>query len=75
MPFDQALILSYSFTPVEAAGFVAAALALLGFLILATLPLFGRKRRVQALGPMAAASEGMGMIDQSVGTAMQQVVR
>jgi hypothetical protein len=69
----QALMLAYGFTPVEAAGIVAAALALLGLLILATLPLFGRKRKVQAPGPMAAASEGMGMIDQSVGKAMQQV--
>jgi hypothetical protein len=69
----HALILSHGFTPIEAAGIVAAALALLGFLILATLPLFGRKHKVQAPGPMAAASEGMGMIDQSVGKAMQQV--
>jgi hypothetical protein len=65
--------LSYGFTPPEAAGIVAAALALLGLLILATLPLFGRKRKVQAPGPMAAASEGVGLIDQSVGKAMQQV--
>jgi hypothetical protein len=70
---DQALILSYGFTPVEAAGIVAAALALLGFLILATLPLFGRKQKVQAPGPMAAANEGLGLIDQGVGKAMQQV--
>jgi hypothetical protein len=69
----QALILSYGFTPVEAAGIVAAALALLGFLILATLPLFGRKKKVQAPGPMMAANEGLGMIDQGVGKAMQQV--
>jgi hypothetical protein len=69
----QALVLSYGFTPPEAAGIVAAALALLGLLILATLPLFGRKRKVQAPGPMAAASEGVGLIDQSVGKAMQQV--
>lgn len=69
----QALTLSYGFTPAEAAGIVAAALALLGLLILATLPLFGRKRKVQAPGPMAAATEGMGTIDQSVGKAMQQV--
>ena len=69
----QALMLSYGSTPVEAAGIVAAVLLLLGLLILATLPLFGRKRKVQVPGPMAAASEGMGMIDQSVGKAMQQV--
>jgi hypothetical protein len=69
----QALVLSYGFTPPAAAGIVAGALAVLGFLILATLPLFGRKRKPQAAGPMAAASEGLGMVDQSVGKAMQQV--
>ena len=69
----QALILSYGFTPVEAAGILAAALALLGFLILATLPLFGRKRKAPAPSMMASAGEGVGMLDQGVGKAMQQV--
>jgi hypothetical protein len=69
----QALILSYGFTPIEAAGIIAAALLLLGLLILATLPLFGPKRPVHAPGPMAAANEGLGVLDQSVGKAMQQV--
>lgn len=69
----QALILSYGFTPVEAAGIVAAALALLGFLILATLPLFARKRKAPAPSMMASAGEGVGMLDQGVGKAMQQV--
>ncbi len=69
----QALVLAYNFTPPEAAGIVAAALALLGSLILATLPLFGRKPKAQAPGPMAAANEGLGLLDQGVGKAMQQV--
>ena len=69
----QALSLSYGFTPVEAAGIIAAALALLGLLILATLPLFGRKRKQAAPSMMASAGEGAGMLDQSVGKAMQQV--
>jgi hypothetical protein len=69
----QVLILSYGFTPVEAAGIVAAALALLGFLILATLPLFARKRKAPAPSMMASAGEGVGMLDQGVGKAMQQV--
>ena len=69
----QALILSHGFTPIEAAGIVAAALALLGFLILATLPLFARKRTAPAPSMMASAGEGVGMLDQSVGKAMQQV--
>jgi hypothetical protein len=69
----QALILSYGFTPPEAAGIVAAALLLLGLLVLATLPLFGRKPKAQVTTPMAAASEGVGLLDQGVGKAMQQV--
>jgi hypothetical protein len=69
----QALILSYGFTPVEAAGIVAAALALLGFLILATLPLLARKRKAPAPSMMASAGEGVGMLDRCVGKAMQQV--
>ena len=69
----QALVLSYGFTPPAAAGIVAAALALLGFLILATLPLFARKRKPQAPSMTAVGSEGVGMLDQGVGKAMQQV--
>lgn len=69
----QALVLSYGFTPPAAAGIVAAALALLGFLILASLPLFARKRKPQAPSMMAVGSEGVGMLDQGVGKAMQQV--
>lgn len=69
----QALVLTYGFTSPAAAGIVAAALALLGFLILATLPLFARKRKPQAPSPMAAAGEGVGLLDQGVGKAMQQV--
>jgi hypothetical protein len=69
----HALVLSYGFTPPEAAGIIAAALALLGLLILATLPLFARKRKAPAPSMMASAGEGVGMLDQSVGKAMQQV--
>jgi hypothetical protein len=68
------LVSNYGFTPAEAAGILAAGLVLLGVLILATLPLFARRRRVrQAPGLAAAASEGVGLIDQSVGQAMQRV--
>ena len=69
----QALVLSYGFTPPEAAIIIAAALALLGVLILATLPLFARKRKPQAPSMLAAASEDAGMLEQGVGKAMQQV--
>ena len=68
----QALIVR-GFTPAAAAGIVAASLALLGALILATLPLFARKRKPQAPNMLAAGSEGVGMLDQRVGKAMQSV--
>ena len=68
----QALI-AHGFTPAEAAGIIAAALALLGVLILATLPLFARKRKPQASSVLATGSAGVGMLDQGVGKAMQSV--
>jgi hypothetical protein len=69
----HALVLSYGFTPTEAAGIVAACLALLGVLILATLPLFARKRQAQAPSMQAAVGEGATVLDQSVGRVMQQI--
>ncbi len=69
----QALVLSYGFSPPEAAGIVAAALAFVGVLVLATLPLFARKRKPEAPSALAAAGEGVGLLDQGVGKAMQQV--
>lgn len=69
----HAMVLSYGFTAPQAAGMLAAALALLGVLILAALPLFAPKRKPEAPSPMATATEGAGLLDQSVGKAMQQV--
>jgi hypothetical protein len=66
-------LIAHGFTPAEAAGIVAAALALLGVLILATLPLFARKRKPQAPSMLATGTEGVGMLDQGVGKAMQSV--
>jgi hypothetical protein len=67
------LIGSYAFTPLQSAGIVAVALAIFGALVLATLPLFGRPTRRQPTPVTAAPAEGLAMIDQSVGRAMQQV--
>jgi hypothetical protein len=69
----HALVLSYGFSPTAAAGIIAASLALLGVLILATVPLFGRKAKREVPSPMVAAGEGVGMLDQGVSKAMQQV--
>lgn len=68
-----ALILSYGFSPMAAAGIIAASLALIGVLILATLPLFARKHKPQAPSMPAAMGDGANLIDQGVGRAMQQV--
>jgi hypothetical protein len=69
----QALISPYGFTPVEAAGIVGGVLALIGVIVLATIPLFGRPRKKAAPSFVNAPAEGMAMIDQGVGRAMQQV--
>jgi hypothetical protein len=69
----QLLVLSYGFTPPEAAGIIAAALAALGLIVLAAFLVLGRQRKPAAPSPVATAGEGMGLIDQSVGRAMQQV--
>jgi len=67
----QALIV-YHFTPLAAAGIVAGVLAALGILILAIAPQFGKPKRKEPTFVNAPA-EGIAMIDQSVGKAMQQV--
>jgi hypothetical protein len=69
----QALIGVYGFSALEAAGIVAGALLLLGLLILASVSLFGQKRKPQTASMLTAPAEGMAMIDQGVGKAMQQV--
>jgi len=69
----QLLIGHYGFTPAEAAGIIAASLFLLSLLVLATLPLFAPRPKRQAPSMAMAAGEGMGLIDQGVGRAMQQV--
>ena len=70
----QALMAVYGFTPAAAAGIIAAALALVGVLILATLLLLARRpKRQQAPSVLAATGEGVGLLDQGVGKAMQQV--
>ena len=70
----QALIAVYGSTPATAAGIVAAALAVVGVLILATLLLVARRpKRQQAPSVLAATGEGVGLLDQGVSKAMQQV--
>ena len=69
----QVLIGHYGFSPAQAAAIVAAFLFLLAMLVLATLPLFAPRPRRRVPSMSMAAGEGVGLIDQSVGKAMQQV--
>ena len=69
----QLLLERYGFSPAEAAGIVAAALFLLSMLVLATLPLFAPRPKREAPSIAVAAGEGMNVLDQGVGRAMQQV--
>lgn len=69
----HALISIYQFSPLAAAGIVSLALLLTGLLILATVPLFGRKWRRPAPAPLPTPAEGLGIVDQQLGKAMNQV--
>jgi hypothetical protein len=67
------LLLGHGFNAAEAAGILAAALFLLSMLVLATLPLFAPRPKREVPSIPAADGEGMSMIDQGVGSAMEQV--
>ena len=68
----QALISLYQFNAIEAACIIAATLALLGVLVLASLPLFGRKAR-SAPATLRPTDDGLGLVDQGLNQAMRQV--
>jgi hypothetical protein len=67
------LLIGHGFTPAAAAGIVAASLFLLSMLVLATLPLFAPRPKRDTPSMTVAAGEGLGLIDQGVNKAMQQV--
>jgi hypothetical protein len=69
----QALVSVYQFSAVQAAGIVAASLLLVGLLVLAIVPLFGMKPKRPSAGPLAATGEGVGLVDQGLGKAVQQI--
>jgi hypothetical protein len=69
----QALISLYQFNSVEAAGIIAAALAMLGVLILASVELLGRKPRRAPPTVLTTTEGNMSLVDQGLGKAMQQV--
>lgn len=67
----QALIV-YGFTTVASAGIVAGALVVLALIVLAFIPLVTREKPQQQR-LVDAPAEGMAMVEQGVGKAMQQV--
>lgn len=69
----QALVLSHGYAPPEAAGIIAAALAVPGLILFVIFLLAARKPKPPEPNPLAAVSEGVGLLDQSVNRAMQQV--
>jgi len=68
----QALIL-YGFTTVASAGIVAGALAVLAVIVVLLTPLLTEPKKAKAQSFVNAPAEGIAMVDQSVGKAMQQV--
>jgi hypothetical protein len=69
----HALIVVYQFDEIQAAGIIAAGLLLVGLLMLAALPLFGRRPQRQAASLLPRTGDGVGIINQGVGKAMEQV--
>jgi hypothetical protein len=69
----QALVSKYQFSAVEAAGMIAAALLLIGLLVLATVPLFGKRPKRPSGGPLAATGEGVGLVDHGLGKAVREI--
>lgn len=67
----QALIIA-GCPPIAATAIVGGTLALLGILILATVPSLG-KPKLKKQSFVDAPAEGMAMVDESVGKAMKQV--
>jgi hypothetical protein len=67
------LISVYGFTPAGAAGLLALILAVLGVMIIVVMRISERQPRTRTQATLGAPAEGLAMIDQSFGKAMQQV--
>jgi hypothetical protein len=67
------LLIGHGFTPAAAAAIIAACLFLLSMLVLATVPLFAPRMKRETPSMATTAGEGLGLIDQGVNRAMQQV--
>jgi len=69
----QALVSVYQFSAMEAAGIMAGCLLLVGLIALAIVPLIGRQPKRAKPGPLAATGDGIGLVDQGLGKAVQQI--
>ena len=69
----HALVSVYQFDAMEAAAIMAAGLLLFALLVLAIVPLIGRKPKRAAPYPLVSTGDATTMIDQVVGKAMQQI--
>lgn len=68
------LLIAYGFAAAAAAGIVAGALAVLAVIVLLLVPLIAApKQKTSTQTFVDAPAEGMAMVDQSIGKAMQQV--
>jgi hypothetical protein len=67
------LISHYQLSAMEAAAIMAGALLLIGLVTLATVPLIGRQPKRSKARPLVTAGGGVGLIDQGLGKAVQQI--
>lgn len=69
----QALVSHYLFSPTQAAAIMAGSLLLVGLIVLAIVPLIGKQPKRAKPGPLAATGEGISLVNQGLGKAVQQI--
>jgi hypothetical protein len=69
----QALVSHYLFSPTQAAAIMAGSLLLVGLIVLAIVPLIGKQPKRAKPGPLAATGEGVSLVNQGLGKAVQQI--
>jgi hypothetical protein len=70
---SQALVSHYLFSPTQAAAIMAGSLLLVGLIVLAIVPLIGKQPKRAKPGPLAATGEGISLVNQGLGKAVQQI--
>lgn len=69
----QALVSHYLFSPTQAAAIMAGSLLLVGLIVLAIVPIVGKQPKRAKPGPLAATGEGVSLVNQGLGKAVQQI--